>query len=326
MATPLVQHPAAGSDSAESPGALAGYLRALYLLAGSFSACGLLLRYTIADQYLFFSTFYYATPWALLWAGAACSWCATAVLRWRKQAAIWLLLTVLSGWNWYRLEWRSHPPRTSADELSVLFWNTARKEDLEPAARYIAAVDADIVALVEAGGAGPDRRLFWREQCPQYDISMLGGGLILMVKGDAGRCRPGQFDYGSIYRHVPCTVRGKELHCVVVDLKSDPFYSRQPVLKQLARVVEPIQERPTLILGDFNTPVDSVHYALLREQFQEMFDVAGNGYGPTWPVPFPVLWLDQIWCNAGIEPLSCRRLPGTNSDHRPVLATFRFRD
>jgi vancomycin resistance protein VanJ len=57
----------------------------------------------------------------------------------------------------------------------------------------------------------------------------------------------------------------------------------------------------------------------LTAQLQSAQDVAGDGFGFTWPASFPVVRTDQILVR-GVEPDSSWVLPANGSDHRPVEA------
>lgn len=311
-----VQPPERGTDR---------YWRAAVLFTGALTLAGWLVRLTVKDRWLFLSTVFYATPLPLLTVGSlvclVCEW--RLKRRWRMRC--WAVALMLSLSTWAMTDWRDQPQSSDPQELTVLFWNVARKKDMAPAADYIRKVDADIVGLVEAGWANEERRNFWSSHCPNHDISLLGGGLVLMSKGPSGKAKPGKLGAESIYRQIDCQVQGHDINCVVVDLKSDPYYSRKPVLGQLSAELAAFQSRPIIVMGDFNTPVDSLHYAPLRESMQEAFETSGKGYAPTWPWPAPVLWLDQIWVSRSIEVLSCQRLQPVHSDHCPVLCRIRIR-
>ena len=302
------------------------YWRAAYLFCGAVSIAGLFTRLTVTDRWLFLSTIYYATPLALLCVGCLCSAICTWALKWRRQSLVWAVLSVAMFFAWSTTCFSDKSQPTVESDISVMFWNVARKKDMAPAANLINQVDADVVALVESGWANAERRQFWEEHCPNYDISLLGGGLLVMTKGTSGTCVAEELAKNSIYRRIDCQVNGHELTCVVVDLKSDPYYSRRPVLGKLANELAPFRDKNLVVMGDFNTPVESVHFGPMRQFLREAFEVSGKGYAPTWPHPAPVLWLDQIWVGPTIQPIQCHRLTPVNSDHRPVLAMLRIAD
>ncbi|HVJ67010.1 MAG TPA: endonuclease/exonuclease/phosphatase family protein, partial [Caulifigura sp.] len=107
------------------------------------------------------------------------------------------------------------------------------------------------------------------------------------------------------------------------DIAANQFYQREPHLRELAKRAG-LRKNPVIIIGDFNTPMDSVHLGLLRNMgLTEAFESAGSGYQPTWPVPCPVLSLDQIWLDPRLQPISCSRHWSWRSDHAAAVAVIR---
>lgn len=292
----------------------------LRVIAGV-TLAGLLVRLLTGDRWPVLATLFYATPLPLLVVGSAVSLIGNLARGQRAWSLVWcVLLLGTAGACWQRDFERQSPQELSGDEIRVMFWNAARQQDMTDAAAFINRVDADVVGLVEAGRAQPEHRRFWAEHCPEYDVSFLGGGLILLVKGTSGETVPGDLGYESFYRRIPVRVRDREFMCVVVDLKSDPLYPRGPVLGKLAADMSEFHEQPLVVMGDFNTPSDSIHYAALRESHREAFESAGHGYSPTWPYPWPVMTLDQMWLNGKVNVLQCERVAPVHSDHFAVLS------
>lgn len=320
-------HDAAAGPQSSPPGRFGRMLRRATFAVGMMTLAGVVIRLTVKDSLPIFSTLYYATPLPLLTVGAL--WCAVWCWRspQRRFAAEWTLLTVLLGLWTYSVCWRSHAPNGSEQEkLTVLFWNVARHDDLTAAAAYIRRADPDIVGLVEVKGSARDRREFWMHALPGYDISILGSGMQLLTKGTAGEASPHQLHGNSECRELEVTIRGRRIHCIVVDIESDVFRSRRTALEQLAVRAAVHHDEPVLIMGDFNTPPDSIHFSLFRESLRQLFDACGSGYAPTWPVPWPVLQLDQIWINEHAEGVSCIHGWSRASDHRPVHAVIGIKE
>jgi endonuclease/exonuclease/phosphatase (EEP) superfamily protein YafD len=180
--------------------------------------------------------------------------------------------------------------------------------------------DADVIVLIEAGDPTDAMRAMWQRQCPGYDVSLLGGGMVCLVRGSSGDAAAPRVDDRSQLRQITVNVRDQELTCLVVDVNSSPFYLRRRPLETIARHADALTDRPVLVLGDFNTPVDSALLGPLRERHANAFEIAGDGYRPTWPVIGPVLALDQIWGNRRIRFDACRHAWSSSSDHRPVVA------
>lgn len=76
-----------------------------------------------------------------------------------------------------------------------------------------------------------------------------------------------------------------------------------------------------LVLGDFNATVDDRGLAPLTSQL----DVPDRGFAFSYPAAFPVARIDQIMArSANVGRI--RTLPGTGSDHLPVLARISLDD
>jgi endonuclease/exonuclease/phosphatase family metal-dependent hydrolase len=325
------------SDSPRSGNSLRGGRHWLQMIlvwitwsVGCVVLAGTLVRLTVKDSLPGIQILFFATPLAVLFAGAA--WCMLSSLWQRRfrMAVLWALITAFNtGW-WIQQDWRighSAPGthlRESPGWCKVVFWNVARRADLAPAADYLRTLDADIIGLVEVSGNVEQRRRFWQEALPDYDVSILGGQIYLLTKGKSGQTVAITLPGGnsSIARHLQVTIRGSSCDLFLVDFDARPGYSRIPGLKLLSRLVEERKARPVIVMGDFNTPPASVGFGPFRKHLRQSFETAGTGYAPTWPFPVPVLQLDQMWVNSNVEPKSCRHGNSWASDHRPVIAEF----
>jgi vancomycin resistance protein VanJ len=74
-----------------------------------------------------------------------------------------------------------------------------------------------------------------------------------------------------------------------------------------------------LLLGDLNGSLEDRAFVGLTTQLRSAQDVAGDGFGFTWPASFPVARIDQILVK-GVKPDSAWVRPANGSDHRPVEA------
>jgi hypothetical protein len=206
------------------------------------------------------------------------------------------------------------------EPIRVLCWNVCRGyAGWEQIAAGLPAYNADVIVLIEAGEPTDGMRALWQRRCPGYDVSLLGGGMVCLVRGSSGDATAPDVDGRTQLRQLGVTVKGRELTCLVVDVNSSPFYVRNGPLETIARTADALSDRPLVVLGDFNTPVDSALLGPLRECHSNAFEAAGEGYRPTWPVFCPVLALDQVWGNAKIRFDACHHTWSRCSDHRPVV-------
>jgi endonuclease/exonuclease/phosphatase (EEP) superfamily protein YafD len=291
---------------------------------------GLLLRLTIRDRWPGLAIVFYATPLPVLAAGVVFSFAWALYRRRRKAAACWAVLVgALLPWTIHH-DWRRAAPVDSAqsdgDVLSVLFWNVARRRDLSSVTRYIHAEQPDLVAFVEATGDPLERRTLFQKELPEYDVTIMGNGMFVLAKGTSGETQFRELDAGSQTRQLRVTIRDRAYEVFVVDITASVWRPRGRALRVLSDMAEELSQARVILLGDFNTPPDSVHFAALRTGHRLLWESAGAGYAPTWPIPMPVLQLDQVWVNDRLAPVSCRHGLTFSSDHRPVLARIRAID
>lgn len=263
---------------------------------------------------------YYALPLAVV-TGLCALQCGLAALRRRRTAArVWLAAALACGAWWGAAEWRGGNPSAADAGVRVVFWNVCRgNAGWDGIAQRIAGFQPDIVALVEAGAPTDDLQDLWKRYCPGYEVAYLGDGMLCLVRGSCVAVRERRLDGYSQARELDVEIDGMELRCLIVDVYADLLYDRRFALEWIAQIADECRDRPLLVLGDFNTPVDSVHFAALRAGHVNAFERAGSGCISTWPMPCPVLSLDQIWCNRYVRPLSCRHEGTLLSDHRCVI-------
>jgi endonuclease/exonuclease/phosphatase (EEP) superfamily protein YafD len=215
-------------------------------------------------------------------------------------------------WNWHDSQYAAEVPDDDDQPIRLLFWNTCRgRGGWENVAAEIRKHDPDVICLVEAG----------QSSFPEYKISMLGGSIVCIVRGGAGECTPVDLTPDSGLRILPVEVNGHSFQCAIVDIESSIFNVRKRPLERLAGALQSL-EGPVIVAGDFNTPSDSVHFAGLTEGFTSAWAERGAGYSATWPVPLPLMDLDQVWHNAGVAIRSFTLGWSSASDHRPVIVEF----
>jgi vancomycin resistance protein VanJ len=90
-------------------------------------------------------------------------------------------------------------------------------------------------------------------------------------------------------------------------------------VQALSTAIADDPSKRVVLLGDLNGSVDDRAFASITAQLRSAQDVAGSGFGFTWPASFPVVRIDQILVR-GVEPDSSWVLPSNGSDHRPVAA------
>jgi endonuclease/exonuclease/phosphatase (EEP) superfamily protein YafD len=289
---------------------------------------GLAIRLTIRDAIPYLSVIFYATPVIVL-ALAALILSTNSLLsrRWRTATAWLFLCCFLFGWWHYRVH-ASHPKHPAAGntpaDKKILFWNISYVDAGWPA--IIAELqkhDADVMALVEVGPGYPHILEPLKRAFPEHHFFWAGHAIYL------GRCEWELREWGSMKRNGNYAVvrahfpDGLKLDTVVVDIHGFILMPRGPAIRYLCDVLARHTSEPVCLMGDFNTPPDSVFFKPIRDRFENAFEAAGNGYYVTWPTIAPVLALDQIWLPPGAS-VSSGLTTTPLSDHRLVTVAARF--
>lgn len=283
----------------------------------------LIVRLSVKDHLPILSIVYYASPvivLAVLAATAGVGWMAK---RRRRLAALSLVAAGACLVWWWQVSFFDAPDRSEPADLRIVYWNTCRDVlGWDGKIETIKQHDPHLIALAEVS----DDWDIWEAAFPDYTATDAGGGTMLLCKGKESITQSthgplGEFGY---YRRARVQIGSTEMIVLMVDVISDPRLSRREAIERILAVAEDDMSKPMLILGDFNTPADSVHFDLLRDrQFSGAFESHGQGYAATWPVPIPVMQIDHVWANRHVEITRCRHLWSSKSDHRPVLVNIR---
>jgi endonuclease/exonuclease/phosphatase (EEP) superfamily protein YafD len=295
-------------------------LRALALVSAVASVAGIAVRLTVRDRLPGLSTLFYATPLPLIAAGLLFA----AAVPGRREFRLGCLSAGLAcGLWWWSVGWSAGGLAGSESAVRVAYWNVARgRGGYDAVAEELRRLDADVLALGEAVPDTPEMADFWRAALPGRVVVRFGGGLVAAVRGEVADCDSGPLADGGRYGRCRVTVRGRTFTLVAVDLASDPWRSRRPALEALDGLLAGV-DGPAVVMGDFNTPADSAHFAPLRRRFDHAFETAGDGPMLTWPVPLPVLALDHIWVDRRLTVGRCRLGWSWLSDHRSVTVELR---
>ncbi len=302
----------------------------LYPLVMFVWIAAVLVRLTVRDlsPFAFVTVLYYVSPGILLFLAAGVIALYMGLVRRYRTAATWcvMALVVAQCAGSHRILSQKDPNRLQQPKrYSLLLWNTCHgRHGWENIARELSKHRADIIALVEAGPPTETMRAFWKKHFPDYDISLLGGEMVLLTRGTSTAVRAARIGWQGQVREVELILDGHRLITMVVDIHGRPDLPRGEAIRMLASLLETRRSDPVLVAGDFNTPSESPLFQPVRQQGVNAFEVAGRGYSPTWPWILPVLVLDQIWGNQQVRFDDCHTVWSQASDHSAVIAEFHF--
>ncbi|WP_373653480.1 endonuclease/exonuclease/phosphatase family protein [Schlesneria sp. DSM 10557] len=295
-------------------------------------AASLLLRFTVQDQYHRLAVLYYLTPLPtlpFLFFMAGCLWGAPLDVKPARfqmtRRRLSLIASLVCALWVVRSEFvvRAAPPGEA--ESTVVFWNTAHLgRSVDDLAEKLMSWQPAVIGLVEAEGYYPKAVAKWRKALPDYQIAPTHFGGLLAVKGTIVRQMNHKLTPCSWCDQFDLIVGSDSFTLLLVDISANLNLPRNQPLRDLADLARSLDDRPLIIMGDFNTPDDSPLLNPLRQTCQQAFRERGSGYAATWPMPFPVLTLDQVWFNRQVDVSRCDAHWSVYSDHRPLVSSVSF--
>ena len=291
-------------------------------------AGGLTVRMTIGDSIPGLSTAFYLAPWGVL-AGSAILpvvlWCHRR--RW-LAAAGFASVAILCIIGWVRTSFRSTPP-PSVPTFRVAYWNVCRPAgNLDTVINQSLAIKADIFGFGETlpRGTKVPRTTRWEDRMPDRKLLTLRRGMLLASPAPVTQVHDGFLKDRGQYALTETQISGRKVFVLMVDFDAIVSLSRKPAFDRLLAILDECGDVPLIVMGDFNTPSDSTYFVPLRARLRSAFEVAGNGYAQTWPMPLPVLDLDQIWLSRHFRIARAEHGTSFQSDHRAVFADVGWND
>jgi endonuclease/exonuclease/phosphatase (EEP) superfamily protein YafD len=285
------------------------------------AAVVLLARITVLDTWPLTAWLVYFVPPPLIAGLFLAAALAYAVALAPLPLLACMLAAALTYGAWYGAHSFRHGCVIDDSAISVLSWNVARGRQgkLPAIAEYAVAADADVIGLVEAGNSSADQYRFWAERFPAHQVVLPGGGVVLLVRGFVENTRFRQLLGISSALTVDAVVDGQRLRIVLVDFDASPRFDKRRLTEATLALAKSDDDRPAVIMGDFNTPLDSRWFRPFRGPFAHAFESGGDGLLATWPASWPVVALDHVWVSAGLS-ATCTKLLDTGlSDHRAFL-------
>jgi vancomycin resistance protein VanJ len=262
---------------------------------------------------------------------------------WRRSASA-LVALLLSAVVWLHLfggtlSDKSHP----GGFLTVASENVnAGNPDPAGTARDLAASGADVLALVELTPQAAG--VYEKGLATAYPYHTLQGTVGLWSKLPLSGTRPIDImDYGPLADtipagdktgsdralrttvatvHGPLTVYVAHPGSVRVNPRSGYWTASRDIgVQALGKAIAADPGKRVVLLGDLNGTTDDRALAGLTAQLRSAQDVAGDGFGFTWPASFPVVRIDQILVR-GVQPDRSWVRPANGSDHRAVEASI----
>lgn len=197
---------------------------------------------------------------------------------------------------------------TELTRLRLVHWNLARGVmGWEKQWQHIESLHPDIIVLSEIPVL--------------FDAKTLTGFDVLEIDGMAVACHGLMTRSGPLVRggaldayHVTCHFSAGPLEVMIADMTSWIAVPRDPYLRPFVALLA--DRKIDVSVGDFNAPRRSRAFCDLSPGYRHAYDAAGAGWSYTWPVPVPLLAIDQCIIGPRLKPVRYQLQSTLLSDHR----------
>lgn len=290
-------------------------------LSGLFISC-LAIRFLVKDWIGAFAVVYYATPLPILAIFSLMLGMIWLLNQRIRVATFYFIFTIGCLMAWFCSSFSANSDAPAPSNLKLFFWNAAHNKRADEIANYIHGFNADVIGIVEAGTETKKVRNIWKNAFPSYNVEILAGEMALITRGEILSKESGFLGRRGRFNLLKVALNGEQFHVLLVDIDGDPLRSRAPAFESLAKMIRSYSQDNLIVMGDFNTPLDSVLFESFRQYLTHAFESGGHGFAETWPIPLPVLAIDHIWVSKKIKVVSCNLNWSRLSDHRSVVANI----
>lgn len=259
--------------------------------------------------------FYIPSPLLLVTLLVGSGVCHAVRLRYAGRGLLALAAMPLVSIALVENQWATPPPAEDAvgTPVRVVHWNVMWGELGWPAiAKQLVELDADAYVLSEVG-AGFDFSAF-----EGYEVAA-DWSMAIVARGELGELqrRYNKLEIRELWidwRPIGLAESEDPLRVMLVDISAQPRLHRRPTIDLVRRNLAELQ--PDLVMGDFNSPRLSIGLTPPPPGYRHAYDAVGSGWSYTWPVPAPVLAIDQTLIGERLAPKRYRLETTWLSDHR----------
>ncbi len=290
-----------------------------YLLFGY--AFLLVVHFFIKDNLFPLSILFYATPIPIL---LGFGLILLIIVRKQKWFRLAILTCVISlGIHWMQCYYLTSEKIDSNEEHSkVLYWNLAKRDRLPVAyiSNQVETHQPEILAFVEAPHTILKNLDSLKLTLPNYDFKILMGAMLVASTGDIEYTKNEFLKDRYKINLLKITTQKSTYNLIITDLTASiPINKKEPIdfLLQCAKT-----HNVDLIVGDFNTPFESVHFNAYTNDYYS-FHHYNNGFTATWPLGMPLLEIDHIWLSKLHQPKHLYKYYSKHSDHALLVSEFK---
>lgn len=280
----------------------------------------LIIHFVLKDHFRFFQVYFYAFPLPIL---VFMGFVITLLFyRPRSYFIFFICFTLGLTAIWLNNSYIFHQNVDVPKEAtSVLFWNTADRAHIprEILTETIKDARPEIIALVEAENAIEDDVKQLSADFPEYEFRILEGNMFVGVKGRINSITFKEEPHSYDINFIDLSLDSGSLMLALTDTFQDPSMDKRKTLSTILKLSK--EKNTDLMVGDFNTPYESVHFRPFEDYFTSFHDY-GQGFSATWLFGVPLLEIDLVWLKQEFRPLLLQKFNYRFSDHAMLIAYF----
>ncbi|MGB5420181.1 endonuclease/exonuclease/phosphatase family protein [Algibacter sp.] len=213
---------------------------------------------------------------------------------------------------------RSFNINTSAviqeNDIEIVFWNATHKREFKHVFEKTKNIP-DVVVLVE----------YHAEELEETKLKYPEFFFYWHAESEIGIFSKTPIDIDEIFiskdETVVISFFTHTLNFYAIDVASSFNVYRK---NQLKFVTESIKKtNKCILIGDFNTPLESKFLNTIKMDFNQVLTEKGNGFRETWFWNIPLLSLDHIWVSKDLQIINSEKISTFKSDHTMVKTSIR---
>ena len=279
----------------------------------------LLIHFVIKDNFFPLSIVFYVFPLLILIGIAA--FLALLFFRIKKYRTVLLIVFISLSVNWIQNYYFSTEINTSESTSKIFYWNIAKKNRLPIGniLKHVQRHQPDILAFVEATRATLSNLDSLKVELPNYNFIKLKGAMLVASKK---KMRFLDFKVKTDAYKVnllEIKTNTSSFKFIVTDLTAYLHVDKKELLNFVLNYA--IENDVDGIIGDFNTPFESVHFNDFNTNYNS-FHSYNDGFTTTWPLALPLFEIDHIWLSKKYKPIKLYKAYNDDSDHALLISHF----
>jgi len=268
----------------------------------------LAIHFVIKERTFLSSLFFYGFPLPVIIVLVV----ALSILLTKKRRKYNLIIASVLLLVWLGKSFKIHlSDSINENDLEIVFWNASRDNTFESVFNENRNVP-DVMVLVES--QGNDIKKFKRKY-PNYFFYKSDREIFITSKTPIEVIK----EITSNHKTTIINFKTDNINFYAVDVMGSPDVPRSWELSFVNKNIK--NEDSTIVLGDFNTPYESMYLKRFKSDFNHAFNKKGNGFRETWLNNIPLLSLDHIWVSKDLKILKTEKTFTTKSDHN-MLKTY----